>query len=75
MTCLTPIKNKTLIKTDLPRTKQFKEKLETQSKIEVKCTKQNLKSEFEHELKHQTLMQTEIINIFRHQIEQLGAQL
>ena len=31
--------------------------------------------EFEHELRHQTLMQTETINTLRQQIDQLGAQL
>ena len=50
-------------------------KLETQIKIEVKCMKQNLKSESEHEVRHQTLMQTETINILRQQIDQLSAQL
>ena len=53
----------------------FKKQLETQSKIEVKCMKQNLKSEFEQELRHQTLMQTETINTLRQQIDHLGAQL
>ena len=37
----------------------FKKQLETQSHIEVKCAKQNLKSEFDHELLHQTLTQTD----------------
>ena len=41
----------------------------------VECTKQNLKSEFEHELRHQTLMQTETIDLLRQQIDQLDAQL
>ena len=40
----------------------FKKQLETQSRIEVECAKQNLKSEFDHELRHQTLTQTETIN-------------
>ena len=53
----------------------FKKQLETQSKIEVECMKQNLKSEFEYKLRHQTLMQTETINTLRQQIDQLGAQL
>ena len=35
----------------------FKKQLETQSKIEVECAKQNLKSEFDYELRHQTLIQ------------------
>ena len=30
----------------------FKKQLKTQSKIKVKCMKQNLKSEFEHGLRH-----------------------
>ena len=40
----------------------FKKQLETQSHIKIKCAKQNLKSEFDHELQHQTLTQTETIN-------------
>ena len=32
----------------------FKKQLETQSHIEIECLKQNLKSEFDHELQHQT---------------------
>ena len=55
--------------------KKFKKQLETQSKIEVKCMKQNLKSKFEHELRHQTLMQMETINILGKQVDQLGTQL
>ena len=35
----------------------FKKQLETQSCIEVECAKQNLKLEFDHELRHQTLTQ------------------
>ena len=53
----------------------FKKQLETQSKIEVKCTKQNLKSEFEYELRHQTLLQTKTINLLRQQVDQLDIQL
>ena len=37
--------------------------------------KQNLKSEFDHELRHQTLTQTKMINALRQQIDQLGVQL
>ena len=37
----------------------FKKQLETQSCIEAECVKLNLKSEFDHELWHQTLTQTE----------------
>ena len=37
--------------------------------------KQNLKSEFDHELRHQTLTQSETVNPLRQQIDQLGAQL
>ena len=43
------------------------------SRIKVEC--QNLKSEFDHELRHQTLTQTETINALRQQIDDLGAQL
>ena len=46
-----------------------------QSKIKAECAKQNLKSEFDHELRHQTMTQTETINAQRQQIDQLGAQL
>ena len=53
----------------------FKEQLETQSRIEVGCAKQDLKLEFDHKLRHQTLTQTETINTLRQQIDQLGAQL
>ena len=53
----------------------FKIQLQTQSYTEVKCVKQNLKSECEHELKHQTLMQTETINLLRQQVDQLDTQL
>ena len=53
----------------------FKKQLETQSCIEVECAKQNLKSEFDHELRHQTLTQTKMINALRQKIDQLGAQL
>ena len=41
----------------------FKRHLETQSHIKVECAKQNLKSEFNNQLQHQTLMQTETINM------------
>ena len=44
-----------------------------QSRIEVECAKQNLKSD--HELRHLTLTQTEKINTLRQQIDQLGMQL
>ena len=40
----------------------FKKQLKMQSRIEVECAKQNLKSEFDHELRHQTLTQMEMIN-------------
>ena len=30
----------------------FKKQLETQSRIEIECAKQNLKLEFDHELRH-----------------------
>ena len=53
----------------------FKKQLETHRHIEVECTKQNLKSEFNHELRHQTLTHTEMINALRQQIDQLGTQL
>ena len=53
----------------------FNKQLETQSRIEVECAKQNLKSEFDHELTHQTLTQTETFNTLRQQIDQLGVQL
>ena len=53
----------------------LKKQLETQSHIEVECVEQNLKSEFDHELRHQTLTQTKMINALRQQINQLGAQL
>ena len=51
----------------------FKKQLEMQSKIEVKCEKQNLKLEYDHELRHQTLTQTETVNTLRQQIDHLGA--
>ena len=53
----------------------FKKQLETQSRIEVECAKQNLKLEFDHKLRHQTLTQTKTINTLRQQIDQLGMQL
>ena len=53
----------------------FKKRLKMQSRIEVECVKQNLKSEFDHELQHQTLTHTEMINALRQQIDQLGVQL
>ena len=53
----------------------FKKQLETQCKIEVECAKQNLKLEVNHELRHQTMTQTETINTLRQQIDQLGVQL
>ena len=53
----------------------FKKQLETQSCTEEECVKQNLKSEFDHEVRHQTLTQTETINALRQQIDQLGTQL
>ena len=53
----------------------FKKQLETQSRIEMKCAKQNFKSEFDHELQHQTLTKNETINALRQQIDQLGVQL
>ena len=53
----------------------FKKQLETQSSIELECAKQNLKSEFDHELRHQTLTQTKMINALRQQIDDLGVQL
>ena len=43
----------------------FKKQLETKSRIEVKCAKQNLKVESDHEPRHQTLTQTETINTLR----------
>ena len=46
-----------------------------QSRIEVECAKQNLKSEFDHRLQHQALTQTKMINALRQQIDQLGVQL
>ena len=49
-----------------------KKQLETQSHIEGKCARQNLKSEFDHELQHKTLAQGEIIHALQHQIDQLG---
>ena len=53
----------------------FKKQLETQSRIEVGCAKQNLKSEYDHKLRHETLTQTETINTLRQQIDHLGMQL
>ena len=53
----------------------FKEQLEIQSRIEVECAKKNLKSEFDLELCHQTLTQTETINALRQQNDQVGAHL
>ena len=53
----------------------FKKQLETQSHIEVECVKQNLKSEFDHKNRHQTLTQTKVINALRQQIDLLRAQL
>ena len=53
----------------------FKKQLGIQSKIEVECAKQNLKSEFGHELRHQTMTQAETFNTLRQQIGQLGVQL
>ena len=50
----------------------FKRQLETQSHIEVKRAKQNLNSEFDHQLRHQTLTQTETINALQHQVDQFG---
>ena len=44
-----------------------------QSKIEVECAKQNL--EFDYELRHQTMTQTETINTLRQQTDQLRVQL
>ena len=52
-----------------------KKQLETQSRAEVECAKQDLKSKFDHEPRHQTLTQTETINTLRQQIDQLGVQL
>ena len=40
----------------------FRKQLEMQSQIEMECAKQNLKSEFDHELQYQSLTQTEMIN-------------
>ena len=37
--------------------------------------KQNLKSEFDHELRHQTMTQTKMINAPRQEIDHLGAAL
>ena len=53
----------------------FKKQLEMQSKTEVECAKQNLKAEFDHKLRHQTMTQAKTINTLRQQIDQLGAQL
>ena len=52
-----------------------KKQLEMHSKIKVECAKQNMKSQFNHKLRHQTLTQTETMNTLRQQIDQLGAQL
>ena len=52
-----------------------KNQLETQSKIEVECAKWKQKSEFEHESRHQTLTQTETMNLLRQWVDQLGTQL
>ena len=49
--------------------------LEIQSKIEVECAKQNLKTEFEHELRQQTLTHTKKIESLKQKINQLGEQL
>ena len=53
----------------------FKKQLETQSRVEVECVKQNLKTEFEHELRQQTLTHNRTIETLTQQINQLGEQL
>ena len=53
----------------------FKKQLEIQIKIVVECAKQNLKTEFGHELSQQTLTHTKPIESLRQQIKQLGEQL
>ena len=53
----------------------FKKQLETWSKIEVECAKQNLKTQFGHELRQQTLTHAKKIETLRQQINQLGEQL
>ena len=52
-----------------------KKQLETQSRIEVESAKQNLKTQFGHELRQQTLIHTKTIESLRQQINQLGEQL
>ena len=41
----------------------------------MECSKQYLKSEFDHKLRHQTVTQTETVNTLRQHIDQLGPQL
>ena len=53
----------------------FKNNWKHTEQIEDECMKQNLKSEFEHELRHQTLSETKTINLHRQQVDQLGIQL
>ena len=53
----------------------FKKQLDMQSCTEVECTKQSLNSEFDHQLRNQTLTQMETINMLQHQINHLGVQL
>ena len=53
----------------------FKKQFETQSKVEVECAKQNLKTQFEHQLRQQTLTHTRTIESLKQQINQLGEQL
>ena len=53
----------------------FKKQLEMQSHNKVKCMKQNPKTEFDHQLRNQTLTQTETINALQHQINHLRMQL
>ena len=53
----------------------FKKHLETQSRVEVECVKQNLKTEFEHELRQKTLTHNRTIESLTQQINQLGEEL
>ena len=53
----------------------FKKQLDTQSKIEVECAKQNLKTEFNHGLRQQTLTYTQTKESLKQQINQLGEHL
>ena len=52
----------------------YKDRL-TQNRVEVECTKENLKTEYEHELRQQTLTYTRTIDSLEQQINKWGEQL